>query len=193
MDQEQTVTGKSILRVDGPQKVRGEAKYAAEYNIPDLLHAYVVTASIAKGRILSIDLAAARRFPGVVEVLSHKNRPWFWPVSFLYKDAAGPPGKPFVPLYDDRVYFSGQPVALVIAENYEAARDAAALVNVTYKAEQHTTDLAASAAFKPRKRRIGVAPVPHPTGDPDLAFAVAPLKIESTYTTSPENLSLIHI
>ncbi|NTS33186.1 xanthine dehydrogenase family protein molybdopterin-binding subunit [Phyllobacterium sp. BT25] len=187
MDQEQTVTGKSILRVDGPQKVRGEAKYAAEYNIPDLLHAYVVTASIAKGRILSIDLAAARRFPGVVEVLSHKNRPWFWPVSFLYKDAAGPPGKPFVPLDDDRVYFSGQPVALVIAENYEAARDAAALVKVTYKAEQHTTDLAASTAFKPRKRRIGVAPVPHPTGDADLAFAVAPLKIESTYTTSPEN------
>ena len=187
MDQEQTITGKSVFRIDGPPKVRGEAKYAAEYNVPDLLHAYVVTASIAKGRILSIDLAAAGRFPGVIEILTHKNRPWFWPVSFLYKDAAGPPGKPFMPLYDDHVHFSGQPVALVIAESYEAARDAAALISVTYKAEQHVTDLAASTAFIPRKHRIGVAHVPPPTGDADRVFAAAPVKIESTYTTSPEN------
>lgn len=189
MDQGPAITGKSIPRIDGPVKVRGQAKYAAEYDVADLLHAAIVSASIAKGRVISIDAAAAKNFPGVVAVLTHKNRPWFWPFSFLYKDLAGPPGKPFRPLYDDRVLFSGQPVALIVADNYEAARDAAALVSVSYEREQHATDLAVevSKAYKPPRHRLGLAPTPHPTGDADRAFSASPVRVEASYTTAAEN------
>jgi xanthine dehydrogenase YagR molybdenum-binding subunit len=189
MDQGPAITGKSIPRIDGPLKVKGQAKYAAEYEVPDLLHAVIVSASIAKGRVTEIDTTAAKSFSGVVAVLTHKNRPWFWPFSFLYKDPAGPPGKPFRPLYNDRVHFSGQPVALVVAENYEAARDAAASVRVSYDREQHVTDLASevSSAYRPPRHRLGVAPTPRPTGDADRAFSEAPVKVEATYKTAPEN------
>ncbi len=179
MDRGPAITGKSIPRIDGPLKVRGQAKYAAEYEVPDLLHAAIVSASIAKGRVISIDSADAKSFPGVVAVLTHQNRPWFWPFSFLYKDPAGPPGQPFRPLYNDRVHFSGQPVALVVGDTYEAARDAAALVRVSYHHEQHSTDLAAevSRAYKSPRRRLGLAPIPQPTGDADRAFSKAPVKV----------------
>jgi xanthine dehydrogenase YagR molybdenum-binding subunit len=184
-----SITGQGIARVDGPLKVRGEAKYAAEYGVSHLLHAAIVPASIAKGRVISIDTTPVQNLPGVVAVLTHQNRPWFWPLSFFYKDPAGPPGKPFRPLYDDRIRFSGQPVALVVAESFEAARDAAVLIRVTYSAEQHATDLAAevSRAYRPPRRRLGIAPTPRPTGDADRAFSKAPVKVEATYTTAPEN------
>lgn len=189
MDQGPAITGKGIPRIDGPLKVKGQAKYAAEYEVPDLLHAVIVSASIAKGRVTSIDTTAAKSFSGVVAVLTHQNRPWFWPFSFLYKDPAGPPGRPFRPLYNDRVHFSGQPVALVVAENYEAARDAAASVRVSYDREQHATDLASevSNAYRPPRHRLGVARTPQPTGDADRAFSEAPVKVEATYKTAPEN------
>lgn len=189
MDHEPAITGKGIPRIDGPLKVKGQAKYAAEYEVPDLLHAVIVPASMAKGRVTSIDTTAAKSFSGVVAVLTHQNRPWFWPFSFLYKDPVGPPGKPFRPLYNDRVHFSGQPVALVVAENYEAARDAAASVRVSYDREQHATDLASevSNAYRPPRHRLGVARTPQPTGDADRAFSEAPVKVEATYKTAPEN------
>lgn len=189
MDHGSATTGKSIPRVDGPLKVRGQARYAAEYEVPNLLHAAIVPASIARGRVASIDAAAAKNFPGVVAILTHKNRPWFWPFSLAYKDLAGPPGKPFRPLYDDRVHFSGQPVAVVVAESFEAARDAAALVRISYDCELHATDLAAEAsrAYKPPRHRLGLAPTPGPTGDADRAFSEAPVKVEATYTTPADH------
>ncbi|MEK1889319.1 MAG: xanthine dehydrogenase family protein molybdopterin-binding subunit [Phyllobacterium sp.] len=187
MDHDSAFTGKDISRIDGPPKVEGRAKYAGEHHVPDLLHAAIVPASIARGRVTLIDTAAAMQFPGIVAIITHKNRPWLWPFGFLYKDLAGPPGKPFRPLYDDRVHFSGQPVALVVASTYEAARDGAALVRVSYAPEDHLTDLARSTAFKPRRNRLGVAPAPHPTGDAPRALAQAPIKIEATYTTAAEN------
>ena len=189
MEDGPAITGKAIPRTDGPLKVSGKAKYAAEYDVPNLLHAAVVSASIAKGRVLSIDDAAAKAFPGVIDVLTHKNRPWFWPSSIFYKDVVGPPGKPFRPLYDDKVHFSGQPVALIVAESYEAARDAAALVRVSYDRTLHATKLSAETGrtYKPRRNRLGVAPAPHPTGDAQSALSVAPVGIEATYTTAQEN------
>ena len=67
--------GKPVSRVDGPAKVTGQAKYAAEFNMPGLVHGFVVSSKIAKGRIKSIDRSAALAVPGVLEVFAHDNRP----------------------------------------------------------------------------------------------------------------------
>src|ERR1700731_5310836 len=108
--------GKPASRIDGHAKVTGLAKYAAEYNVPGLAHGFVVTSAIAKGRIARIDMADALALDGVIAVLTHANRPKMAASHEKYCDDVAPAGKPFRPLYDDRIRFSFQPIALGVAE-----------------------------------------------------------------------------
>ena len=62
-------------RVDGRAKVTGSAKYATEYNVPGIVHAVVVPATIASGTISAIDTAEAKKAPGVIAIISHLNAP----------------------------------------------------------------------------------------------------------------------
>jgi xanthine dehydrogenase YagR molybdenum-binding subunit len=133
--------GTATSRVDGRAKVTGAAKYAGEFNVPGLAHGSVVTSRIAKGRIARIDASDALRVDGVIDVLSHQNRPRMASADSAYKDDVAPDGSPFRPLYDDKIRFSGQPIALVVAEEPEIARFAASLVRVEYVEEPHVTDL----------------------------------------------------
>jgi xanthine dehydrogenase YagR molybdenum-binding subunit len=185
----ETHVGSPRSRVDGPAKVTGAARYSAEFTAPGLLHGYVVSGGIAKGRIKRIDTAAALAAPGVVEVFTHENRPrtaWF---SHNYQDQVAPPGTPFRPLYDDRILYSGQPVALVVAESFEAARHAASLVRVSYEAEPHETSLERKLgeAYEPPKKRSGITPPPKPRGDAEAAFAQAPVKVSADYWAAHEH------
>jgi xanthine dehydrogenase YagR molybdenum-binding subunit len=95
--------GTATSRVDGRAKVTGAAKYAAEYNAPGLAHGSVVTSSIAKGRIVRIDASEVLRVDGVIDVLSHQNRPHMASTDSGYKDEVAPEGSPFRPLYDDKI------------------------------------------------------------------------------------------
>src|SRR5256886_14892262 len=122
--------GKPTSRIDGRAKVTGIAKYAAEYNVPGLAHGFVVSSAIAKGRIKRIHTADALSVDGVLDVFTHEHRPELASSDEKYKDEVAPDGSPFRPLYDDRILFSGQPVALVVAEEFEIARFAASLVRV---------------------------------------------------------------
>src|SRR5438128_4435832 len=139
-----TYIGKATRRVDGRAKVTGQAKYAAEYNVPGLAYGYVVSSPIAKGRITNIDTSEALNIEGVLQVFTHENAPRLVRSDRSYRDQVAPPGSPFRPFYDDKIKFSGQPVALVVAENFEVARYAATLVRVDYEPETHATDLDAN-------------------------------------------------
>src|SRR5438128_1802130 len=123
-----TQVGKPVPRVDGWAKVRGEAKYAAEFNRPGLLHAFVVTSAVGRGQVTAIDTSAAVAVPGVVEVFSHRHRPGTAWLDLKWKDQDAPGGSPFRPLHDDEILFADQPIALVVAETPELARHAASLV-----------------------------------------------------------------
>lgn len=183
MASEHTVLTVPTRRVDGPLKVTGKARYAAEYKIPGLLYGYLIGSAIANGRITSIDTTSARTIPGVVEIFTHENHPRFSDENKDYKDETAPPGDHFKPLESDRILFSQQPIALVVAESFEAARDAATLVKVQYEAEPHQTDLhhAKSSAYKPPKQRDGIAPPPDPRGDFAAAYALAPVRLDVDY------------
>ena len=133
--------GTATSRVDGVAKVTGAAKYAAEFNVPGLAHGSVVSATIAKGRITRIDTSAAMGVEGVLSVLTHENRPPMPDNDQSYKDEVAPDGSPFRPLYDNKIKFNGQPIALVVAETSEIARHAASLVRVEYENEPHVTDV----------------------------------------------------
>lgn len=161
----QVVPGSAVSRVDGRAKVTGAAQYAAEHFAPDLLYGVVVSGAIAKGRILDIDVEEAMAVAGVVEVMSHLNRPKVRSFSLAYKDMTAPAGSPFKPFYDEQVRYSGQPVALVLAESFEAARRAANLVRVRYEVEEHDTRLRENIdrAYDPRPLKAGYEPPPSST------------------------------
>jgi xanthine dehydrogenase YagR molybdenum-binding subunit len=154
--------GTSTSRVDGLAKVTGAAKYAAEFNVPGLAYGSVVTSTIAKGRILRIDPSAALRVKGVLDVLTHENRPPMAGNDEAYKDETAPAGSPFRPLYDSRIMFNGQPIALVVAETSEIARFAASLMRVEYEKDAHITDV--------YRRREAATPVKPPTNPIEALF-----------------------
>ena len=180
--------GKPVSRVDGPAKVTGAAKYAAEYHVPNLAHGFVVSSAIAKGRIKSIDRTAALAVPGVIEVFAHDNRPSVASSHEKYSDEAASPGSPFRPLYDDQVLYAGQPIALVIAEEFEIARFAATLVDIEYEPEEAITDIDTQIdkAFEPPKKRLPGWDPP-PRGDVDKALSRAPIHIQHQYRTPIEH------
>ena len=178
--------GEPLSRIDGPDKVSGRAKYAADHHAKDLAYGWIVSSAIAKGTIISIDETATRAVQGVVEVLTHKNRPhisWF---NRSYRDEVAPPGGPFKPLYDNTVVFSFQPVALVVAETLEAARAGAALLQIHYETEQAETDFVAclSEAYVPAKKRIGI-PMPANRGDAETAMQSVAHSVSSQYLMPP--------
>jgi len=178
--------GTSISRVDGFAKVTGAAKYAAEFNVPSLAYGSVVTSTIAKGRILRIDPSAALRVKGVLDVVTHDNRPPMAGNDEAYKDETAPAGSPFRPLYDSRIMFNGQPIALVVAETSEIARFAASLVRVEYEKDAHITDVyrrrEAATPVKPPTNPIEAMFTPPKTrGKPEQALATAAVRHADEY------------
>ncbi|WP_263144079.1 xanthine dehydrogenase family protein molybdopterin-binding subunit [Pseudomonas sp. RIT-PI-AD] len=173
--------GKPLNRVDGPLKVTGRAQYAGEFNVPGLTYGVAVNSTIAKGRVLSLDTDAALAVEGVVAVLSHLNRPHMAAYDESYEDMDSADGAPFRPLYNDRVLYSGQPLALVVAESFEAARYAASLVRLEYEEAHHQTDIQRETPHP------APAELPEPRGDADAAFAAAPVRVEAAYSSPVEH------
>ncbi|HVF46734.1 MAG TPA: xanthine dehydrogenase family protein molybdopterin-binding subunit, partial [Pyrinomonadaceae bacterium] len=157
-------------------KVLGQARYIAEQRFPNTAHGYFVTSSIAKGRIRAIDSTEAEKQAGVVVVLSHKNAP-------KLTIPERPEGRrPYTPFTSDAIFFSGQPVAAVIAETFEQARYAAALVKVTYEEQKPETD-----PTKMPGKGFAAGPDRPVRGTPDQAFASAAIKVDSEYTIPIEH------
>ena len=174
--------GTPTSRVDGHAKVTGAAKYSGEFSAEGLVYGFVVESTITKGRIRRIDADEALKIKGVLDVLTHQNRPPMADDDQAWKDEVAPEkGSPFRPLYDDVVRFNGQPVALVLAENWETARFAASLVRVDYHTESFATD--------PNAERDHAFPVdkPQSRGDPSKALARAAIRHEADYIIPVEH------
>lgn len=117
MNAQSKTIGQPLNRVDGLLKVTGRARYAGEYPERGLLHGSVVSSAIARGRVVRIDASRALALPGVVAVIDHTNRPRIASYDEPYQDADAAEGSPFRPLFNERILYSGQPLALVVAEN----------------------------------------------------------------------------
>ena len=175
--------GTATSRIDGRAKVTGEAKYAAEFNPSDLAYGSIIESTITKGRIVRIDTAEARRVEGVLDVLTHENRPRMAHADKAWKDDVAPEeGSPFRPLYDDNIKFSGQPIALVLAEEWEIARYAASLVRIEYEEQAFVTDL-----YKQRDQAFVVEKPDKPHGDAGRAFIAAEVRHEAEYFIPTEH------
>jgi xanthine dehydrogenase YagR molybdenum-binding subunit len=193
----QPSVGKPISRLEGRLKVTGAATYAGDYNVPDLLHGYVVSSSITKGRIISINTDAAKALPGVIKIFTHENRPrlaWF---DLQYADMDAPPGTVFKPLDSAEIKYNGQPIALVVANDFETARYAATLLEVAYEEAPFETCLDDN-LDKARDPKTGLAtmlkpPPPKPTGDFETAFEQSPFKVSEEYRHGVEHHNPIEL
>ena len=183
--------GKPTSRVDGPAKVTGEAKYAAEYNVPGLAYGYIVSSREARGTIKHINSAEVEKIPGVLKVLTHENAPKTAYLDRSHRDQlSSSRGSPFRPLYQAELQYSLQPIALVVAGTFEVARYAASLVQVEYEVAPHETDLQANRAkaHEPKDTRTGYVSAPKkPRGKPEEAFENAPFKVEARYHQAIEH------
>ncbi|MCS7033122.1 MAG: xanthine dehydrogenase family protein molybdopterin-binding subunit, partial [Phycisphaerae bacterium] len=126
MSQSTAKLGQPVPRVEGRAKVTGSARYAADFSLPDLCHAVLVTTTIARGTIRAIDLTAARKAPGVIEILCSEN---------IAQARLAGDRNPFRTV-GDSVSYIGQPLAVVVADTPENARFAAGQVRVEYEASR---------------------------------------------------------
>lgn len=182
------IIGKPLNRIDGWLKVTGTAKYAAEINQPNMAYAFPVRAGIAKGKITSIDTSAAEKQPGIIAVLTHTNAPRLKPLDEKAQQEAGSSlGENFVPLQDNSVSYFGQYVGLVIAESYEQARAASALVKINYAKEKPAVDLTSELpnGYKPQQVQGEEAQINEGKSGPVIAAAA--FKTDKTYRTPTEN------
>ena len=181
--------GPARNRVDGRLKVTGAAKYSVEFEIPNLAHSWPVEANISKGKITAIDTKAAEAVPGVIKVLTHLNapKPKEAKATEERNSGHGIRNEERNPLSDDKVYYGGQYIGLVVAETIEQARYAASLVKVSYAAEQPLLSMEAARPDAKKPKSNKKENVQAEKGDTSAAFKRADLvKVDQTYYTPTE-------
>ena len=181
-----TELGKPVARIDGIAKVTGAARYASDEPVPNPAFAYFITSRIARGSIQSFDLTEARAVAGVIDIVTYEN------VGVGFDKAQGPDGNPTTTtLEDNKIWHEGQIIGIVVAETYEAAREAAHKSKVTYNEEAPSATFDSPGAMtEPHKPQRGPDPK---KGDADGAFAKAPIKFEARYSTPTQHHNAIEL
>jgi xanthine dehydrogenase YagR molybdenum-binding subunit len=186
MQAKEKLFGSPVSRIDGVAKVTGAARYASDERVANPAFAYFVTSRIARGRIGAFKLEHAKAVAGVLDILTHEN------VGDQIKPAVGPDGGPTTTtLENDRIWHAGQIIAIVLADAYEAAREAAHKVEVVYIPEPASGSFdSQGTATEPHKPQKG----PDPNkGDAAAAFAAAAVRFEARYTTPTQHHNAIEL
>jgi len=174
--------GQPISRTDGRLKVTGRARYTADVPLVGAAHAAIAHSTIANGRMVSIDTAAAEKAPGVLAVFTHRNMPRMNPTPKPWSHLH-PHGQGYLPLQNNEIHYAGQPIALVVATTRDQAMHAGTLISAEYAAEQpvvFSRQIANRAVDPPQF----LWPVASSVGDADKGLQAGTVRIEQTYTTS---------
>ena len=177
-------TNAGLPRVDGPLKVSGVAMYTSDHNLPGMLYAVPVCATIAKGSITAMDTTRAQQMPGVKAIYHREN------IGKLFRTAPSDGLTAYLdekrpPFDDDIIRYYGQYVAAVVAVTYEQAVAAANAVKVTYKQEKPDV--------RPHLETTEEPKVDSHRGNPDEAFQAAAVKVDETYVTPTETHNPIEL
>lgn len=182
---DQRVVGAPLDRVDGTLKVTGRARYAAEFSPAGVACAAIVTSTVARGRIAAIDTSAAERAPGVLHVLTHRNAP---SLPQQGRAAVNPPaGRVLSLLQDDAVHYNGEPIAVVVADTFEHAVDAAAQVRATYAKEPPRLDFDEAKRNPHKAQKEGVVASDKAWGDVAAGMAAGEVRVDAVYSTPMEH------
>ena len=180
--------GRDTPRVDGPRKVTGLAQYTSDFQFPGMLYAVPVEATIANGKLLALDAAAAEKMPGVRAVFHREN------IGRIFRCTPAPgfdrvceERRP--PFEDNVIRYYGQYIGLAVADTFEAAKAAADAVRATYAKEKPNVEAHLEAGNDPDVVLTTYGLVPRlqsKRGDPEGAFDSAPVKLDETFVTPAE-------
>ncbi len=177
--------GRDTPRVDGPRKVSGLAQYTADFHFPGMLYAVPVEATIANGKLVKLDTAAAEKMPGVRAIFYRQN------IGKIFRSVTQPGFESICderrpPFEDDVIRYYGQYIALAVADTFEAAKAAADAVRATYVTEKPNVQDELKADDEPDVVETTFGPserLESHRGDAEGAFASASVKLDHTYVT----------
>jgi xanthine dehydrogenase YagR molybdenum-binding subunit len=178
--------GKPVVRIDGVAKVTGAARYPSDEPVRNPAFAYLITSTIARGRIEAFHLESAHAVPGVLDIVTYEN------VGSGFDTPVGPDGKPTTTTIEsNQVWHAGQIIGIVLAETFEAAREAANKAEVRYAEEPPSATFdSPGITIQPHKPQKGPDPK---TGDAAAAFAAAAVKIDQHYSTPTQHHNPIEL
>jgi len=189
-----TMAFPDVARVDARDKVRGATCYAADNHPTNMAHAMLAVATIGRGKIVRLDVAAAQAVPGVKLVLTHRDTASIKADTYIF--AGGHAFQSIQPMLDTAIAYRGQPIALVVADTLEAAIEGASLVDAEYTSEPFAVTLDANGAEVIAQQD---SPLPKPmfndrrAGDADAALASAAVRVDNVYLTPPEHQNPIEL
>lgn len=186
------IIGAPVARLDGRLKVMGAARYGSDMSAANVAFACLATSDIALGRIVSIDDGAARRSPGVLDILTHREVEGVLHSGGFFSKG-GYASSSIEPLGSDRIFHAGQIIAVVVADTFEAAREGAHLLAIDCSEERPSatfgspgTETIAAKAASPEHEDPAV-------GDADKAFAEAEFKVDAQYATPTQHHNPIEL
>ena len=177
--------GRSMPRIDGPFKTSGTALYSSDHNFPHMVYGVPLCSAIASGRIASLDTSAAERMRGVLKIYHHRNMPKLYRPNPADREAHIDETRP--PFEDEVIYYGGQYVAVVIAETFEQATDAARAIKVTYTETRPNVARDLSDGFNDTMK------LESHRGNVDAGFNSAAVKVDEVYVTPVETHNPIEL
>jgi xanthine dehydrogenase YagR molybdenum-binding subunit len=185
--------GQPISRIDGPLKVQGKARFAAEFPYDNICYAALVYSSIPRGRITKLDTSAAEAAPGVALVMTYQNAPRMKAPSLMMSSPTAAGASDLPVMQNDEIHWNGQPIALVLGETQEQADYAASLVKAEYAALPAVTSFD-EAKKKPRQLEtlLGEPPILE-IGDAEAALKRAEVQVDHIYRTPRHNHNAIEL
>jgi len=186
-----SAVGQPLSRVDGALKVRGEARFTAEFQFERVAFAALVYSTIAKGHILTIDRGAAADAPGVLAIVTHENAPKMQPPPLFGSPDGGAASSTLPVMQSDEIFWNGQPVAVVVAETQEQAEYAASLVGVTYRSEPAAISFEAMKGTAKAPENVLGEPAEIAIGDAEAELREAAFAVDRVYRTPRYNHNAI--
>ncbi len=177
--------GAAVPRIDAHAKVTGAARFASDVAVTNPAFAYLVTSSIARGRIVGFDEVPARAVAGVLDIMTYQNRPPLQPVKHFVQGGSGLTAVP--PLAGPDVAHDGQIVALIVAESFEAAREAAHRLVVRYQREAPTASFGSPGAVEQRTAQVLPQRKDPSLGDAEAEFRRSAVVHDAEYATPTQH------
>ncbi|MBC7940464.1 MAG: xanthine dehydrogenase family protein molybdopterin-binding subunit [Chitinophagaceae bacterium] len=183
--------GQPIARTDARAKVTGAARYASDMPVANPVFAYLVTSTVAKGRIVGFDDAAARAVPGVLDIMTHLNRPPVQPIKHFFQGGSGLTAVP--PLAGPEVAYDGQIVAMVLAETFESARESSHRLTVRYRRESPSATFGSRGVVEQRTSDVIPMRKDPKLGDAETALRQSAVVHDAQYATPTQHHNPIEL
>lgn len=185
--------GQSVSRIEGPMKVQGKTRFAAEFPYDNICYAALAFSTVARGRIIDLHVSAAEAAPGVILVMTYKNAPRMKAPSLMMSSPTAAGASDLPVMQNDEIHWNGQPIALVLAETQEQADYAASLIEAKYELMPAVLSFE-EAKKSPRQLEnlLGQPPLVE-IGDAEAALANADVKVDLVYRTPRHNHNAIEL